>query len=444
MLRKLCNLNRVGSLKNLLIYWIAGSGLVLVIVYSSMVEVNFRFGAKLVLAGNLEWYAQHFESAYLKDKNTPLPNNLGLKSYRNLTDLPEPVYQLMKDRKIKHRGLEFFLEHTTKDEVKLEAFRDKSICDIRVCDVLFLFPYQLKNGEWIYIVQGLAGSDKLYEDNDHIEYVFITLTIVILLSIGALAWRLVKKVSTPVEDLARWAKQLSTQDAKTSPDFQYKELNQVAEQLQQALIEIRSSVDKEHQFLQQVSHELRTPLAIASGNIDIINLIAQHTPKTEQEADAIARLSHAVNDMTQLTDTILWLNRDLDVLPELTPVNLLKLSKSIVEDNQYLLVGKQVEVEVIGEGGEFDSSPVLCSILLSNLIRNAFQHTFEGKVTVSLNQLQFDVKNENVSQTKDSGSEIYGFGLGLILVEQIAQRMQWQYQCEELTTGWLASVRFDN
>ena len=443
MIRKKLKLNKVSSLKSLLLYWVAGSGLALVVVYSTLVEYNFRFGVKLVLEGNLEWYAQEFETSYYQDKTTPPPKNLGLNSYRSLSELPKPLFNLVKDIELENRNFEVFLEHKMSTVQEAAAFRDKEICDTRVCDVLFFYPYQLSNGEWLYMVQGLAGSEKLYKDNDKIEYMFIALTIIILLSIGGLAWLLVRKVSSPVEELAIWAKELPEQDTPTTPDFKYKELNQVADQLMEALREIRASVDKEHQFLQQASHELRTPLAIASGNIDILNLIGQHNPRTEQERDALGRLSNAINDMTQLTETILWLNRDLESLPELKRINLKQLTESIVEDNQYLLTGKQVNVEVIGDSCEFQSSQILCSILLSNLIRNAFQHTFEGKVTIAIDQKKLQVKNENVSQTKDTGAEVYGFGLGLVLVEQIATRMNWEYQCFELDKGWVSTVGFD-
>lgn len=308
---------------------------------------------------------------------------------------------------------------------------------------MFFFPYQMRNGEFLYLVQGLPANEKLHRDNDLSEYVFVIFSLTVLISIGALAWLLVRKVSTPVEELANWAKRLSDNEPVTAPDFKFKELNQVAEQLTQALKEIRASVDKEHQFLQQASHELRTPLAIALGNVDILNLIGEQKPQTEQEQVALGRLTYAINDMTQLTETILWLNRDLESLPELNTINLEQLTTSIIEDNQYLLTGKKVEVEVVGSGKPFKSSPVLCSILLNNLIRNAFQHTFEGKVIIKLDKQRFEVKNENVSKTKDSGKEVYGFGLGLVLVEQISARMCWEYRCHELETGWLSSVNFD-
>lgn len=443
MISRLLKLNRVSSLKSLLLYWVAGSGLALVVVYSTLVEYNFRFGVKLILEGNLEWYAQEFESAYYLDKSTPPPKNLGLNSYRTLAELPTPLYELVKDIELENSNFEVFLEHKMTTELEAAAFRDKEVCDTRVCDVLFFYPYQLSNGEWLYMVKGLAGSEKLYKDNDKVGYMFVALTIVILLSIGGLAWVLVRKVSTPVEELATWAKELPEQDRPITPDFKYKELNQVADQLMAALREIRASMDKEHQFLQQASHELRTPLAIASGNMDILNLLGEQKPRTEQECNALSRLSNAINDMTQLTETILWLNRDLESLPELKQINLKQLTESIVRDNHYLLTGKQVNVEVIGDSCEFQSSQILCSILLSNLIRNAFQHTFEGKVIIELGQKKLEVKNENVSQTKDIGTEVYGFGLGLVLVEQIAVRMNWDYECFELDKGWVSTVGFD-
>lgn len=444
MMRRLLKLNRVGSLKSLLLYWIAGSGLTLVIVYSSLVELNFRFGIKLVLKGNLEWYAQHFEASYLKDKNTPLPSIIGLQTYRSLSDLPQALHTLIMSKDLQDRHLEIFLEHKLHEKPEGQAFKDTNLCELRVCDVIFFLPYQLGDGSWLYLIQGIAGNERMYADSDIIEYVFIGLTIIILLSIGGLAWLLVRKVSSPVEDLANWAKQLSGDDQAPAPDFKYKELNQVADKLKQALKAIRASVDKEHQFLQQASHELRTPLAIASGNIDILNLIGEHKPQTEQEHNALVRLSNAINDMTQLTETILWLNRDLESLPELKNIDLKQLTQNIVDDNQYLLAGKQVDVEIVGQSEHFQSSQILCSILVSNLIRNAFQHTFEGKVIIKLDNQYFAVKNENSSKTKDSGAEVYGFGLGLVLVEQVAARMNWHYQCYELETGWLSSVNFDN
>ena len=441
-IKKWFGLHKVGSLKSLLLYWIIGSGVALVAVYSSLMGQQFKFGAMLITQGNLEWYAVNYEAEYLKDNDAPLPSQLGLFSYRDLREMPPALLRVFEDSDMTHRELEVYLEHKFTGKPEVAAFHDEQLCEIRVCDLIFFYPYQLVDGEWLYLVQGLAGNEQLYKSNDMAELFLLLFALVMLTSIGGIAWLLIRKVSSPVEELATWAKQLKNDKVATPPNFKYKELNQVAVQLTEAFISIRASVEKERQFLQQASHELRTPLATASGNMDILNLISQKVVRTEVEQQALARLSHAINDMTQLTDTILWLNRDTESLPAQSQVDIAHLVNEIVADNQYLLFGKAVDVEVIGQASTITISAVLGAIVLSNLIRNAFQYTVEGKVTITLEPHKVAIVNENTIANSEQNSEIYGFGLGLSLVAQITERMQWRCDSVEQVNGWLSSIEF--
>ncbi len=441
-MRRLLGLHKVSSLKALLLYWIAGSGIALVLVYSSLVEYKFRFGAILMLEANLERYAEYYEKAYLLDKATPLPTGIALKAYKNISHAPAQLASLLAEKEYKHRKITVFPEDEYAGNFA-DAYLTPGVCDHKSCDLLFVFSYQLSNGEWLYLVYGFAGSEKLYHDNTRTELILILLTLLIIASISVLAWLLVRKVSTPVEELANWAKQLKGEEVTNSPDFKYKELNQVAAQLVQASISIRESVEKEHKFLQHASHELRTPLATASGNIEILNLIGKQSDKTDQEINALGRLSNAINDMTQLTETILWLNRDNDILPEEKQISLSHLVESLVRDNEYLISGKSVAVEITGEGFDFISRQMLCSIVINNLIRNAFQYTTEGKVNIVISGSSIEITNINTNEELEMSNEVYGFGLGLALVEQIAEKEGWQYQYEKLPSGWISNVNFE-
>jgi signal transduction histidine kinase len=441
-IKKLFGLNRVGSLKSLLLYWIIGSGVALVVVYSSLMGQQFKFGAMLITQGNLEWYAVNYEAEYLKDNDAPLPSQLGLFSYRDLRDIPPALLRVFEDSDIIHRELEVFLEHKFTGQPEVAAFHDEQLCEIRVCDLIFFYPYQMVDGQWLYLVQGLAGNEQLYKSNDMAELFLLLFALVVLTSIGGIAWLLIRKVSSPVEELAIWAKELKNDKVANTPNFKYKELNQVAVQLTEAFISIRASVEKERQFLQQASHELRTPLATASGNMDILNLISQKVQRSEVEQEALSRLSHAINDMTQLTDTILWLNRDTESLPAQSQVDIEQLVAEIVEENQYLLFGKAVEVDITGQASIVTISAVLGSIVLSNLIRNAFQYTFVGKVTIALRQHEVAILNENNVVNNEQNNEVYGFGLGLTLVAQIIERMHWHCSSVEQQNGWLSTVAF--
>ena len=84
--------------------------------------------------------------------------------------------------------------------------------------------------------------------------------------------------------------------------------------------------------------------------------------------------------------------------------------------------------------------------MLANLIRNAFQYTDEGEVLITVSADSLTVFNKNTEALSDEepgGDSDYGFGLGLLLVEQIAQRLEWLYQYEGYDDG-RCSITFFN
>ena len=82
-----------------------------------------------------------------------------------------------------------------------------------------------------------------------------------------------------------------------------------------------------------------------------------------------------------------------------------------------------------------------CRIVLSNLIRNAYQHTQSG--TVYIEQIADSVMIRNVDQSKKTCDDL-GFGLGLKLTDKLVERFAWQYDVEVEETGHRVTVAFSN
>lgn len=435
---------KINSLRSLLLYWIVGSAIAFVTLYTGLLEYQFRFGVQLRSQASLDWYANIFEASYKENPSEELPSGQYFQSFLDWENVPLEIRSVLEGHEIEHRELEIFDGDEFGDEIDV-LFKTFPLCGDAECEIIFFYAYQLQDGKWLYLAQGIVGTDEIQSEMNLVENIFIVVTIVVLLTFGALAFLLVRKVSQPVKNLADWA---GTLTADSRPDgqinFQYDELNLVAKKLTEAFIRISQSVEKEHQFLQQVSHELRTPLATASGNVDILNLVARDRELTAPEQNALSRLNFAINDMKQMTETLLWLNRDEQSLPEQTRFNLQSVVNSIVESNHYLLQGKQVKVIVEGTNEAINGHKVLFKILLSNLIRNAFQYTFDGHVTISLDSNSVTIVNENNQdeQCSDADDDIYGFGLGLHLVSLIATKMNWHYYHKPQPNGWYSKVTF--
>jgi len=440
---------RVNSLRGLLLWWICGSGAFLVLIYAGILEEYFRFGVTVRSKATFERNAILYAEAYQSNPDAPLPESNTLRSYRNIADIPSELLMIFNDHDFKHAEMEFVILDEYEDQKLVSIFNSQ--CKGAPCEVFLLYSYQLNEKDWLYMFQWIGVTENLEEEIDYGENVLFFIAFLILLLSGALAFRLIKKISQPVQQLATWADDLTLEKIEEQmPDFEYQELNQVAGHLNDAFVRIAESLENERQFLQHASHELRTPIAVASGNLEILEKLSNAQGLGKEEQQAFDRLKYSVKDMQQLTETLLWLHRDLESSLPCELVELNELVQHLVEQNNYLLEYKTVEVDVVGEEVQVSVPFVPCRIVLANLIRNAFQYTAEGKVLITLNQNAINIYNENTEEvykeSESSDSEDhdcdYGFGLGLELVEQIAARLGWRYQCEKSTYGRSTTITF--
>ncbi|MEQ9463843.1 MAG: hypothetical protein RJQ10_09285 [Haliea sp.] len=128
--------------------------------------------------------------------------------------------------------------------------------------------------------------------------------------------------------------------------------------------------------------------------------------------------------MKHLTETLLWLSRDnVDSLPS-NEFALDALVAQLATEMQYLLKDKPVEVVLDTESCQIRLPEMVVRIVLGNLIRNAFQYTWEGRVSVRQHGAVVEIVNP---LQEDAGTEGLGFGLGLKLTEQLCDKLHWEY-----------------
>ena len=266
---------------------------------------------------------------------------------------------------------------------------------------------------------------------------------------------IMQKIAKPIESLKLWAKSLNQNNIQDShPDFTYNELNVLAALVQNSLISAHQSLNREQRFLSYASHELRTPISVIRSNVDLLKRLSEQSPLSDKQELTLQRIERAGLTMSDLTDTLLWLSRNDEqtVIPE--AINLSEKIKQLCNELDYLLNAKHVAIEIHSEEGSQSIAATACHIVLSNLIRNAYQHTQQGQVKITQCGSRVSIINSSSDSTIDSSminsrahkrphkEATMGYGLGLQLSEKIIKRQGWLYEITEAQGYYHVTVDF--
>lgn len=272
-----------------------------------------------------------------------------------------------------------------------------------------------------------------------IDILIIALLAILLFSI--VPYLIMRQVTKPVGKLMAWTSTLSpSQLVKQPPDFQYNELNKLADLVRSSLISVQESLQREQEFLGYASHELRTPIAVTRTNSELLRKMVNKSMPVAKQLQVIERIERASLTMSDLTETLLWLNRQSDKsLPE-TQVCLGELIQQLLDELNYLQQNKQITVSVEVDDYTQQLPEALCRIILTNLIRNAIQHTQQGSITIKQQESFVSINNqeEQESEIKDN----LGFGLGLELTKRLVQHYGWQYSNIYSNNGHKVEIDF--
>ena len=432
------------SLRRYLLFWIAGCVIVMVFAYTQLLEYYLELGIEIRTQGFLEQTAEDYAEA---GAGSELPAAPSLAGYLDLSDIPPqilgvfPLDELQHGEAIRFTNLNFDAQDRKQFLVETYDF-----CPEGTCELIFLYPYQLNADEWLYLVHGIVGSEEIYEELEFTDQFAVAIGSLFAGLMLLVAFLLIRNIAAPVRRLNDWSAAQSAESSDLEiPDLRFRELDALAKRIQFAFGRMREGVDKEKLFLRHASHELRTPIAILSTNVELIDRLTNRPERTEAEQAAFVRQYRALEDVQLLIETLLWVNRQTDNLPRSEPIDLRHELDDIVENYRYLLDAREISLTVEGDGAA--TVPVAAArIVLSNLVRNAFQYTVDGEVRIIIGSGEVSVEN---ASSADEGVDVearaddeYGFGLGLELVSLICKRLDWRCVTTEQPRGRITVVEF--
>ncbi len=305
-----------------------------------------------------------------------------------------------------------------------------------------------RDGEQVFVSRFNENIHQEMEEDHDGEFFIDPMVMIVLVGLSGIATFIIvllyvfKKVALPMESLQQWAKHLKLTDLNNErPDFRFKELNGLAALIHSNLASVANSVEREQAFLSYASHELRTPIAVMRSNSALLEKV--NPSPSEKERVIRDRIQRASLTMKSMTETLLWLSREGDADVPFDKVHLGKIIENTQAELTYLLAGKSVSVSVDIDDIEVSLAETPAVIVLNNLIRNAFQHTQQGTVTIKQQGHKVTIVNVESNQDSiDNNHEELGFGLGMQLVEKLSNQFGWHYSINQDNKGYQVSIIF--
>jgi len=305
--------------------------------------------------------------------------------------------------------------------------------------IAYLYTYTNDVGTYSYILSVYNIEDVIQLSDDifdkTISTIAVSIFIIFILLFFFLKW-LIKRSAQPYKNLSIWVDTLP-QSATKEIDFSIEEVNNIALQLQEKIAIIQEYSIREKEFLKYTSHELRTPLAIIQASLDTLNEYEHN----EQIQKPIKRALKASYNVKLISSALLYLARESTTPLKKSEINTQLFIDNIIKNHTYLLDNKKVEIEAEILVSTLIIEEELFFVLISNLIKNAFQHTQEGTLQIRISQNQFSIVNPLSKENATASKEI-SFSLGLKLVELIVQKLSFSLKIEKnegtflVVLGW--------
>jgi len=253
-----------------------------------------------------------------------------------------------------------------------------------------------------------------------------------------------------LEDAPSSVEGLASLQVPADADDEVRELTEALLRYSQRLAHF---LERERQFTRDASHELRSPLTVIRM---AASLLLEDPQLSEPRRRTAQRIQRACHDMEELTNAFLLLARETETGLPTEAVCVNDVVAEEMERAKALATEKDVRGEVRSTHRVFVDAPEkVVSILLGNLLRNAFSYTDAGQVVVDIGERQVQIRDSGVGIASERIEEMFrpfvrgegnrrsGHGVGLSIVRRLSERFGWPIRIESTPgEGTTVEIRF--
>ena len=204
----------------------------------------------------------------------------------------------------------------------------------------------------------------------------------------ALAWWIASRVTRPLAEVSRTAKQIAAGDLSRRINLAETEdeLGDVANVLNETFARLEGAFARQKQFTADASHELRTPVSLILAHAQGA-LLHEHSPGEYREA--LADCAQAAQRMKTLLESLLDFARfDADAEPiQREPCDLAALTRDCTALHRPLADAKRLRLEFDLQPTPCHADPARLTQVITNLLTNAIRVTpADGTITLRTRQ----------------------------------------------------------
>ena len=402
----------------------------------SLVTLAGIYAAKFTLEGILVRAALQGEAEYFwqmrdADPEFALPNTMNLKSYMMVaadkSSIPEPLKDLSPGM---HR-------------VPMDNLVPIVFVDDHNGQRLFLIFDEVKVSR-LALVFGIMP---------------LAAVLVVLYMLAWFAYRQSHKAVSPVVKLARAVSEADFKDGHL-PRLELGDIRDITDEEVASLVSaldrftdrLDSFVERERNFTRDASHELRTPIAVLRSALEVIE-----RKYGDSASPQVNRMYRTLYDMEALIETLLILAREQGQSLPQQRVNINDLIASELETLRIIYHDKPITINVEEAGMLSIIAPErVVQILISNLLRNAFNYTPRGSINIRVRSDGFSVADSGVGMNQEQMSQVFkpfyraeqqrqsnGHGIGMTIVKRLCNRYDWSLRLSsKMGEGTEVSVHF--
>lgn len=374
--------------------------------------------------------AEHFWEHYSQDPSFPRPYSFNMMGYLSGVDDIPPGMQKMSPG----------IHKMTKDAV-----------DVHIVHV------SERNGKRLYLE---FDGERVGE----MALLFGTIPLIgVLTIIYITTWLLYRFSRRAVSPIIRLSKEVDRLDPKNTVHFDInlyetdnsvdREVMILSRALSDLLKRIEAFVIRERNFTRDASHELRSPITVIKIAAD---MLLSDERLNESATKTVQRIRRSARDMEELIEALLLLAREADNKLSSDKVKINDILAEEIEHARVLYRHKNISVNV----NEFVylvvyASDKVLSVLIGNLLRNAFSYTDEGKVDITIDDHRIVIDDSGIGISDEQMKQVFkpffshegkqrgGHGVGLTIVKLLSDRFKWPVTIDsELDVGTRVTVTF--
>ena len=279
-----------------------------------------------------------------------------------------------------------------------------------------------KNLSMYYFIE-LTGFDVADNMGANISLnFFFVLIVIILLFAVFIGFYIAKKVLLPLTNLTQNVDKIDVGKYESNVcEYYNDEIGFLARKIDVFVKRTAEFVQREKAFTRDASHELRTPVASSQAALDVAYALPEGQNPTMQKV--LNRIQRANKNMTHLIESFLILGRETQKNRKKQVFNLKELVDNSINKNLYLLTSQEIQYENrIDEKLTLTLHKEYLSIVIDNLIRNAFIHMQDGLVYIDLTERTLIIHDSG--EWFDKNKE---FGIGLNIVKRVCKEENWKF-----------------